>query len=280
MHGFAGVGRAALLALCCAVAPTARAQSCPTAAAEPVTLASVSPRLELMLVDGRQLRLAGLEPVAGTPTSPDREARSVAALAALLDHHPLTVTVLSPKPDRWGRLVAFASTEAGVAGGLAAAALAAGLARYRPEPTVGACRTALLAAEESARRARLGLWADPAYSVLAADDRKAFAERAGSNVVVEARLRGVEPGPYRTTLRLEGMGTPAAGSHERLLDATIAPRVMKAFSAQGVDVQSLVGKTLRLRGLLDRRFGPRIELAGPEEIEILPESAAAPARTN
>lgn len=49
---------------------------------------------------------------------------------------------------------------------------------------------------------------------------------------------------------------------------------MKVFVAQGVDVKAMVGRTLRLRGLLDRRFGPRIELAGPDEIEILPETTA------
>jgi endonuclease YncB( thermonuclease family) len=275
MHGFAVVARAALVALCCAAAPAARAQSCPTAATTSATLASVGPRLELRLADGRLLRLAGIEAAAAMPTTPDREARSVGALAALLDRRPLSVTVLSPKPDRWGRLAAFASLPDGPVGGLAAVALAAGLARYRPEPAASACRAALLAAEDKARQARLGLWADPAYAVLSADDDKAFAARAGSDVVVEAKLRGVEPGTYRTTLRLEGAG---ASTHGRLLDATIAPRVMKVFVAQGVDVKAMVGRTLRLRGLLDRRFGPRIELAGPDEIEILPETTApAPA---
>ena len=291
MHGFADYRRAALVvrraaragchaavvACVCAGGIPAHAETCPTAGAEPVALASVAPRLELKLADGRLLRLAGLEAAAGTPAAPDRDATDAATLAAIIGRQLLAVTILSPKPDRWGRLLAFASVADGPAGGLAAAALSAGVARYRPEAAV-ACRAALLAAEDAARRAKRGLWADPFYSVLAADDRAAFAARAGTDVVAEVRLRDVEPSPYRTRLRFEASN--AAQSRSRgLLEATIVPRAMKTFEARGVDVHSLVGRSLRLRGLLDRRFGPRIELAGPDEIEVLPETAA-PARPN
>ena len=277
MPGFAVVRRAALVTFVCVGASSARADACPTDGAETVVIASVAARLELKLADGRRLRLAGLEAAAATPEAPDRDAEDATAFAALIAHRALAVTILSPKPDRWGRLVAFASVADAPAGGVAAMALDAGLARYQPEAAATACRAALLAAEDRARRGRLGLWADPFYSVLAADDRAAFAERAGTDVVVEARLRAVEPGPFRTRLRLEGQGTAPSATHG-LLEATIVPRAMKTFEAQGVDVHSLIGRTLRLRGLLDRRFGPRLELAGPDEIEILPETA--PARSN
>lgn len=277
MHVFAVFRRAVLVLLACTGASAARAEACPTAGAEPVALASVAPRLELKLADGRLLRLAGLEPGTATSTAPAREANDAAALAALLGHRALAVTILSPKPDRWGRLAAFASVADGPAGGLAAAALAAGLARYRPE-AAAPCRTSLLSSEDTARRAQLGLWADPFYSVLAVDDRAAFAAREGTDVVVEGRLRAVEPGQYRTRLRFEASGSETSGSHDRL-EATIVPRAMKTFEAKGVDVHSLIGRSLRLRGLLDRRFGPRIELASPDEVEVLPETTAS-ARPN
>ncbi len=275
MRGFAPVRRTALVMLACASAAPARADTCPAAGAEHVTLASIGPRLEMKLADGRLLRLAGLEAAAATPTAPHRDLDGIAALTNLVARQELAVTILSPKPDRWGRLVAFATVSGGASGGLATAALAAGLGRYRPE-TAAVCRAALLAAEDAARRAKLGLWADPFYGVLAADDRDAFAARAGTDVVVEARLRAVEPSPYRTRLRFEvANATPSRG----LFEATIVPRAMKTFEARGIDVHALVGRNLRLRGLLDRRFGPRIELAGPDEIEVLPDDAA-PARPN
>ena len=65
MLGFAVCRRAALVTLACAGATSARADACPTVGAEPAVLASVAPRLELKLADGRRLRLAGLEAAAG-----------------------------------------------------------------------------------------------------------------------------------------------------------------------------------------------------------------------
>ena len=56
-------------------------------------------------------------------------------------------------------------------GGVAVAVLAAGLGRYFAEPAAHQCRDALLAAEATARHAKLGLWADPYYGVLAFDER-------------------------------------------------------------------------------------------------------------
>ena len=277
MHGFA-THRIAIAVIACAIArAAARADGCPDVGAEPAHLATLGPRLELRLADGRLLRLAGVEAAADTPTTPDRAAAAGDALAALIKDRALTVTILAPKPDRWGRLIGFASVAdgpaAGRAGGLAAAALAAGLGRFRPEPAAAACRAALLSAEDSARRARLGLWADPYYSVLAVNDGSSFAGRAGTDVVVEARLAAVEAGPYRTRLRFAASDTAASGARTqgRNLEATVLPRVMKTFEAHGVDFTSLIGRTLRLRGLLDRRFGPQIELAGPDDVEVLPE---------
>ena len=191
----------------------------------------------------------------------------------------LAVTVLSSKPDRWGRLPAFASTSTGQAGGLAAEALASGLARYRPEPAAAACRAALLAAEDGARRAKIGLWADAFYDVLAPGNQASFAAHAGTDVIVEGRLRAVEPGLYRKRLRFENTSEVPSGSHHRQIEATIVPRTLKTFAARGVILQALIGQTLRVRGLLDRRFGPRIELAGPDDIELV-SATSTPRRAN
>lgn len=244
------------------------AAACPTSGV-PAVLAAVEPRLELRLADGRRIRLVGLDPAAATPTDPGRADAARAALADMLRGRALVIAPLADKPDRWGRIPAFvAVADDASPGGLGARAIGSGLARYLPEPAAAPCRAELLAAEAAARAAALGLWRDPYYRLLAVDDRAAFVERAGSNVVVEARLVAVEPGQYRTTLRL---AAPASGG--RRVAATIVPRAMKTFEAQGVDFPSLIGRTLRLRGLLDLRFGPRIELTRPDEVEVLDDTA-------
>ena len=255
------------------VAPTrAQTDGCPASGGTPAEVSAISPRLELRLADSRLVRLVGLEAASVGPRDPNRTDAAHDALAVLLRGRKLMVQELDSRPDRWGRIAAFAfladGPDAGRAGGVAAAAIATGLARFSAEPAAHSCRAELLSAEETARRAALGLWRDPYYSVLAVDDRDGFAERAGHNVLVEARLAAIEPGPYRTTLRF---GLPRGDPHVgRRFTATILPRAMKKFEAQGVDFTSLIGRTIRLRGLLDQRFGPQVELAGPDDVEVLP----------
>jgi hypothetical protein len=53
--------------------------------------------------------------------------------------------------------------------------------------------------------------------------------------------------------------------------ATIAPEDMKTFRAAGVDPQGYAGKTIRVRGIVEWHNGPEIEIASPDDIEIVPD---------
>lgn len=261
----------AALALSMLASTSACAETCPSKGGAPARIVAVEPRLELRLSDSRLLRLAGVEPAAATPGRPDLADATRATLAAQVVGRPVTVSVLASRPDRWGRLAAFVALVGDDRpGGLAETVVAAGLGRVTGEAAGASCHAVLLTAEDAARAAKLGLWADPYYGVLAVEDREAFAERSGTVVLAEGKLVAVEPGPFRTVLRFA-----ASRPRDRhVLAAVILPRVKKTFEAEGVMVQSLIGRTLRLRGLLDLRFGPRLELAGPDDIEIV----AAPGR--
>ena len=50
--------------------------------------------------------------------------------------------------------------------------------------------------------------------------------------------------------------------------ATVARNNLAAFEKAGAALSGLSGKVVRVRGLLETRFGPQIELADPEAIEI------------
>ena len=254
------------------VASAAHAGSaCPGAGDASITVAAVDPRLELRLADGRRLRLVGLDAAARTPDDADLGETSRAALATTIAGKALTALVLSDKPDRWGRLPAMAFRQGDTSpGGLAGLAITSGLARYLPEAAARDCRDTLLANEGEARSTKVGLWHDPYYGVLAVDDRRAFAERSATNVVVEGRLWRVDPGPFRTKLRFAAPGEDRHG----LLVAVVLPKVMKRFEGQGVHFEALIGRTLRLRGLLDLRFGPQIEIEGPDAMELVPDASA------
>jgi hypothetical protein len=53
--------------------------------------------------------------------------------------------------------------------------------------------------------------------------------------------------------------------------ATIAPEDMKTFRAAGIDPESYAGKTVRVRGIIEWHNGPEIEIASPDDIEIVPD---------
>lgn len=241
--------------------------TCPKTGDDAVTVETVEPWLELRLTDGRVLRLAGLEPVGATPGDPvwpDTARGRLAALVAV--GRPVHIRLLDAKPDRWGRLPAYVFTDAdpGEPGGVAAAAVGAGLGRWRAEPAAHGCRDVLRAAETVARAGSLGLWHDPYYGVLAAAERAAFEGRSATVVVTEGQLTAVERGPFRTRLKFA-----AQGRHGSLI-ATLLPRVVKTIEGDGVRLDALIGRTLRVRGLLDLHFGPNVTLAGADALEVLP----------
>ncbi len=265
--------RLAGLVLVLIAASAARCETtCPSTGTTPVTIAAVDPRLELHLADGRRLRLVGLDASGPSPGDPDLGATSQTALAAAVVSKPVTARFLSDKPDRWGRLPAMAYLDGDPSpGGLVHLAIATGLGRYLSEPAAQPCRDALLKAEAAARAASLGLWHDPYYGVLAVDDRPAFSEHSATIVVAEGRLWRVDAGPFRTKLRFVAPGEVKQG----LLIAVVLPKVVKRFEEQGLHFEALIGRTLRLRGLLDLRFGPQVEIAGPDALELLPVAKAA-----
>ena len=267
----AGIGA---FALACAP-PAARAQeSCASAPAgaradhsvETGRVTFVNERLELTLADGRLLKIIGLDPPRPTPGDPDLDVNSSVKLADWLVGKDVAFRLLESRQDRWGRLAVEAFAPVGdptsPAQPLAQAALAAGLARFEPGGGARQCRTSLLVAEASARAAALGLWADPYYAVIAAGDHDGFAGKAGTSVIVEGRVIGVERSAYRTMLLF---GARRGWD----FSVTILQRNTKIFGAGGVDLESLKGRSIRVRGLLDTRFGPQIEVSGPDEIEAM-----------
>ena len=136
----------------------------------------------------------------------------------------------------------------------------AGLTRYEPSAAARPCRSALLAAEAGARASGLGLWADPYYAIIAATDRLSFAAKAGSSVIVEGRITGIASWRPRITLYFG----PRQGWD---FSVTILPRNSKTFEAAYAHLSGLTGQTVRVRGLLDTRFGPQIEISDPDEVE-------------
>ena len=256
------------LVMAAALLGASSAMACPDEHPIEARVAGVDARLELTLEDGRRVKLAGVEAPQATPADPERPAQIRAQLAQWLVGLPVAFRFLASEPDRWGRLPARARADAPGAEpeaerlDVAAALLGAGSARFAPHGLLGDCRAGLLAAEAAARAGKLGLWADPAYAVISGADRAAFAGRVGQGVIVEGRVTRVGTARYRTYLNFG----PIRGQD---FAVTILKRNRATFETAGVSLAALSGRRIRVRGLLETRYGPQIEIASPAEMELI-----------
>ena len=235
------------------------------------TVAKIEPNLDIVLADGRVLTLAGLDPPQGTADHPRLAADARDKLAQWLDGREVAVRALAEKPNRFGSIPArlFAAPTNAPPGAsaspeiaVAEAILDAGLARYRPDAAAHPCRQSLLAAEAEARQAKIGLWADPAYAVRPAGERTAFADPPKGMVLVE----GTPTSLGETGARFYINFGPRRGADFAI---TLPKAAANALEKAGLKVQDLVGKRLRVRGLLDATFGPQMELSDPDQLELL-----------
>jgi len=264
-----------------AVAGAAAAASpCDPQATETATLAEINDQGDLVLADGRALRLAGILMRQSTP----------ALMRGRLDPPTeLRFRALAGEPDRWGRIdaqVLFPDESQGDAvqavalgrgdrtvdlGGeapytlqqwlvdLGEARVAPGLSSPEPSP---ACLRFLFAREELARGAERGLWRDTATAIRSADDPDAILDDLGHFAVVEGTVTSV--GDRKRMIYLN-FGT----EWTRDFTVTILKNSRTRLVRVGLDLAGLKGKRVRVRGLVEANRGPFIEVVAPEQIEVV-----------
>jgi endonuclease YncB( thermonuclease family) len=233
-----------------------------------VRIAAVDERLNVALVDGRLIRLGGLDAPEPARGDPETVTAARSFLAARLVGREAELDLLASGTDRWGRVVAdlsAAETPGGPSESIVLALLAAGYARVRPEFETRNCAAARLAVEDGARRAGLGIWRDREYAVIPSSDLPALRRRVGQFVVLEGRVRRVGFGRSRLYLDL----IPQAGP-----TIVVVRKLESAFARAGHPIAALAGQTIRARGALDDRFGLRLEVNEPAMIEFLRRSDA------
>ncbi len=257
----ARIGNAALMLLVLASSPL-RAQTCPAQLTPAGLVLRVGEGLEIELDDGRRVRPQALAPFGANAAGRARAQAARDAASSWLEGQTLFLPAPAPPEDRWGRITAPLHL-GGQTGpkSLAEALVGAGLMRVAPlarDP----CGRALLAAEARARQAKLGLWADPYYSVLAAANPAAVLARSGEFVIVEGRIMRLG----QTSARFYLDFGPTRGVD---LSVTVSKQTAKAFQQAGLPVETLPGQRVRLRGFVDSRPGPQIEIGGPEALDVI-----------
>jgi endonuclease YncB( thermonuclease family) len=240
-------------------------RDCDGRSAGPVAVARIIDGRSFVLADGREVRLAAIEAVLPVRGDED-EARVAAAMAAkaaletLLLDREIDMSVTGASADRYGRLTAYVfgrtlSGEVPVQREL----VAAGHALVSPGPA-SPCRRSLQAAEREARARGSGLWGAP-YSVVkqAADPADILADQ-GRFALVQGKVASVR----------ESAGVVYINFGQRWSNqftATLSKRTEVAFTAGSP--KALAGHMVEVRGWIEERGGPAVEVTRPEQIEII-----------
>jgi endonuclease YncB( thermonuclease family) len=214
-------------------------------------VATVRDGRTLLLDDGRELRLAAIE--AGS------DSRN--ALQILIGDRPLRLERLSAEHDRYGRLVAFAFV-GDATQSLQSALLEQGQARVGARVGSKACADALLRTERAARAAGRGLWADPNFAPLQAENLTRLQAERGHFALVEGKVLSVRESGATIYVNFGRRWT-------RDFTVIILKRQQRTFAAAGLEPKWLEGRRIRVRGWIEQRGGPIIAAEAPEQIEFV-----------
>jgi len=214
-------------------------------------VAAVIDARSFRLQDGREVRLAGIEPVSS---------EIAPALAAMLADRDVKLRGEDDAPDRYGRQSAFvllAASETSVQEEL----LKRGEALVSATVTDKGCAAALAAAEAAARQAKLGVWGDPS-AIKNSESPGDILAGIGRFTLVEGKVLSVRQAGATTYLNFGRNWT-------RDFAVTISRRVLPVLEAAGLVPKSLENRRIRVRGYVEARGGPRIEVLRTGQIELV-----------
>jgi endonuclease YncB( thermonuclease family) len=214
----------------------------------------VDPRT-LHLEDGRDISLAGIEPVMSGAKADRTE-----ALTAIVVGHEVTLRGQDDTPDRYGREPAFVFLQ-GSDTPVQVALLSEGAVLVAADAADKDCKAMLTAAEAEARRDKHGLWADPS-AIKNAESPGDILAGIGRFTVVEGRVLSVRQAGATTYLNF-------GRNWRRDFAVTIPKRTLPAFESAGIVLKSLENQKIRVRGFVETRGGPRIEALRVGQIELL-----------
>jgi micrococcal nuclease len=253
-----------------AMAEHAAAADCPLEPGLTRAVARVLDGETLALDDGTEVRLIGaLSPrphEAGADVSfwpPEREA--MAELGRLVLGHSIELAFAGRRTDRYGRLLAHVFVLSGtgrvwVQGHM----LRTGHARAYSLPDNVACMDELLAHERLARDTRKGLWDHAAYQIRPAERTWDLLRWRSSFQLVEGRVMRVASVRSQVFLNF--------GDNWR---EDFTANVRRRLPSSNLDFKTLEGRLVRIRGWIDRRAGPAIDIHHPSQIELVTEHEPA-----
>ncbi len=215
------------------------------------SVAAVRDGRTVLLGDGRELRLAGIEVTADSRAALQVPGGRTSRCGWNVSGRSTIVTA------GWSHLLISMTRAHSVQQGL----LEQGRARVSVRVGDKACSDALLSAERAARAAQRGLWADPNFAPLSAENLTRLQAMRGQFALVEGKVLSVRESGATIYVNFGRRWT-------RDFTVTVLRRMGRAFGAAGVEPKSLEGRRIRVRGWIEWRGGPIISAETPEQIEF------------
>ena len=239
------------------------------------TVARVVDGAMVVLDDGRTVRLASVLAPRSEDAGAERglwqpELEAQTALERLVGSQTVGV-VIAGKSDRYGRQVAHLMLigRGPVPVWVQAYLVENGHVRAAIEPDGDPCGRRLVQREQVARAGLLGLWRNAVYRPLEAADVRTLEQRRDTYPIVRGHVAAANT--VRSQIYLN------FGTNWRE-DFTVAVKadVRHALGARGIDPAALAGRTVEVRGWIERRNGPMIWLRHADDLTLVdPVDAAA-----
>lgn len=264
-----GLARAAIAQP--AAAETPARDDCTLQAGPTHTVVRIIDSQTMEVDDGTEIRLVGaLAPSppaflsSGAVWPPNAVAR--AALASLVLGRRVELAFSGRRQDRWGRTLAHVFlVGTGQREWVQGHMLQRGHARAYVVPDSLACLPEMRAHEKLAADAGIGLWRNAAYRVREAADAKGLMRLRNTYQLVEGRLHKVASTKSRLYLNFgeDWRSDFTAGFAAKA--RTFGPEAIARITA-------LEGRRVRIRGWIERRNGPYVELLHPGQVEAIGEA--------
>ncbi|HSR55467.1 MAG TPA: thermonuclease family protein [Alphaproteobacteria bacterium] len=247
-----------------AAEPAALAPPEGLAPGDPGTVARIVDGDTLVLEDGREVRLVGIQAPKLPLGRPNFRKWPLAdeakgTLADLAMGRSLGLLYGGARKDRHGRVLAHL-VRTGDRLWIQGAMLRAGFARVYSFADNRAAVEEMLALERAARKAKRGIWAYRFYAVVPHNRAGRY---IGSFQLVEGRV-------FDTAVIRRWAYVNFAADWRKDFTVSIRRRDLGPFrKAFGRRLERLKGQQIRVRGWLRLRNGPMIEATHPEQIEVL-----------
>lgn len=252
--------------------------ACTLQAAETRTVVAVRDAETIALDNGDEVRLIGALAPRARDTGTDEtdwppETAAVAALKELVLGKRARLAYGGRRQDRYGRKLAhiFVKDDAGRETWVQGAMLEQGMARaYGLEGNFD-CASELIAHEAEARRLQRGLWANGIY-------RAKSAARAGSLLRFRGHFEHVTGRIAKVAVTKSAIYLNFGRDWRRDFTARIGKESKEVFQSLSATATKLEGQRVRVRGWIERRNGPMIDIKDISQLELTaPDDLIAPA---